>query len=338
MTQHAASLPDTPRHPGSKRFVLEVRHEPNQAESLARDVQAGLSQKPKSLPPKHFYDARGSQLFERICNTPEYYPTRTEQALLERHARAIVYKTRPSSIVELGSGSARKIATLLKAVESERQRCSYVPFDVSRSILEESGHQLMNEFTWLRVHAIVGDYDNDLESLPRFGTTLWMFLGGTIGNFSASQAVEFLQQVARNMRPGDRFLLGTDLVKATRVLNSAYNDSQGITAEFNKNVLRVINQQLGADFDLGSFEHVAFFDAAKQQIEMHLESTREQTVQIDRLGMHVHFAQGERLLTEISRKFTQGSVGRLLSQAGLRLESWLESPDGYFGLSLAQLA
>lgn len=336
MTQNAARLPTTPTANRSRQFRIDVHHGPQQTSTLASDVLAGLSEDPKSLPPKHFYDARGSELFEQICNTEEYYPTRSELALLEEHASFIVQETRPACIVELGSGSARKIRRLLNALEAETTECTYVPFDVSRSILEQSGRALGREFPWLRVHAIVGDYDRHLGKLPRLGPTLFMFLGGTIGNFDAQEAIAFLSNLAAHMHRGDHLLLGTDLVKDHAVLDRAYNDEQGITAAFNKNVLGVINRQLGGSFDLDAFDHIAFFEPSKEQIEMHLESSTEQTVRIDALGMQVKFARGERILTEISRKFTRRGVQRMLNQAGLNMRHWLEPDNGYFGLSLAR--
>lgn len=338
MTQTANCLSQSQRTTSGARFGLDVRYEPTGDTSLASDVFAGLSTAPKSLPPKYFYDARGSHLFEQICDTKEYYPTRTEQRLLERYADAIVRMSNPRSIVELGSGSARKISTVLNSVERQRLRCTYVPFDVSRTALEESGKALLDRFTWLQVHAIVGDFHKHLAALPKLHPTLFMFLGGTVGNFTPEQASAFLELLAGHMRPGDHLLLGTDLVKDTQVLNEAYNDSQGITAEFNKNVLSVINRELDATFDPEAFDHVAYFDTTKRQIEMYLESRQSQTVRIEELDLDVHFRTGERILTEISRKFTRGSVRRMLADAGLRLNAWFEPPDGYFGLSVAQLA
>ena len=336
MTEYAEMLRNTAQTARPPRFDLEVRGNRAALDGLARDVLLGLGRRPRSLPPKHFYDARGSELFELICSTPEYYPTRTEQALLERTAESIVRETHPACIVELGSGSARKISTLLKAIENAQAHCSYVPCDVSRSAIELSGRTLNDRFPWLSIHGIVGDYERDLDALPRLGPTLYMFLGGTIGNFEPEHAARFIASIAKHMRPGDHLLLGTDLVKHKSILNRAYNDSQGITADFNKNVLRVINQRLRADFDLATFEHVAYFNGEKQQIEMYLESRRAQTVHIGELDMAVQFAAGERILTEISRKFTRGSVKSMLAQGGLRLHSWFEPENGYFGLSIAE--
>ena len=338
MSQRAESLQQSAKTDAAPRVWIDVRHEANQTHALARDVNVGLRMRPKSIPPKHFYDAHGSLLFEKICDTSEYYPTRTEQSLLERNGQAIVTTTNPTCIVELGSGSARKVSTILGAVEQTGARCTYVPFDVSRSIVEASSSALVARFPWLSIHAIVGDFDKHLEALPRRGPTLFMFLGGTIGNFTPEEASAFLKQLAAHMQPEDHFLLGTDLVKDSDVLNRAYNDADGVTAAFNKNVLRVINHKLKGCFDLDSFEHIAYFDPDKAQIEMYLESLERQTVRIEGLEMDVEFAAGERILTEISRKFTKDGVRRMLKTAGLELTSWFEPLDGYFGLSLATRA
>ena len=327
--QASSSFEATPR------LAIDIRTVHDRARELARDVKSGLSAKPKAIPPKYFYDETGSKLFEEICETDEYYPTRTELALLERHAPSLVTDVAPRAMVELGSGSARKIRTLLAALGDSLSEFTYVPFDVSEPMLRESGQALLSEFEGLSVRGIVGDYDKDLEALPRLGSTLWLFLGGTIGNFEPTRAARFLGNVARHMREDDRLLLGTDLVKDTDVLNRAYNDARGVTERFNKNVLSVINQHLDADFDPSLFEHVAFFNTSKSQIEMYLESTREQVVRVEGLNTLVTLERGERILTEISRKFTLASVQRMLADAGLVLKTWMESDDAYFALSLA---
>jgi len=334
--QSAARLESLVFASGDARFKVDVHSKPEQHSSLAHDVLVGLRGAPKTLPPKYFYDEVGSQLFDQICDTPEYYPTRTEQALLERFADGIVHQTNPRCIVELGSGSARKISTVLAAVERSTARCRYVPFDVSRSMLEASSRELLVRFPWLEVHGIVGDYDRDLDALPLHGPTLFVFLGGTIGNFTPAEAALFLRKLRGHMRAGDHLLLGTDLIKDHDVLNAAYNDTAGLTARFNKNVLAVINRRLDARFDADAFRHVAFFNASEARVEMHLESTRAQSVPIRALGLEVEFAAGERILTEISRKFTRASVDRMLRAAGLGLDAWFSATNGYFGLSVAR--
>ncbi len=319
------------------RLVIDVRTVHDGTSELAADVRNGLCASKKAIPPKYFYDEEGSKLFELICETDEYYPTRTELGLLEAHAPRILREVEPRTIVELGSGSARKIRVLLGVLGNQLAHCTYVPFDVSEPMLRESGEALLAEFEGLSIRGIVGDYDRDLDALPRLGATVWLFLGGTIGNFEPEAASDFLGNIARHMRAEDRLLLGTDLVKSEAVLNDAYNDGAGVTERFNKNLLSVINQQLEADFDPSRFEHVAFFNTSRHQIEMYLESTRDQVVRVAGLNMDVRLSEGERILTEISRKFTRSSVERMLAAAGLELRDWLESDDAYFALSVAKL-
>jgi L-histidine Nalpha-methyltransferase len=320
-----------------ERLEVEV-HARDRRPALAEDVRRGLGSKPKWLPPKYFYDEHGARLFEAICDTPEYYPTRVEQALLERIAGDVIARCRPTDVVELGSGSARKTRILLEAVGRLLGAGRYVPFDVSEKMLRESSRALLERFEWLRVHAVVGDFDHDLGRLPAGERRLFLFLGGTIGNFHHGEDAEFLSRIARVLGPGDHLLLGTDLVKDHAVLNAAYNDEAGITAEFNKNVLAVINRELGGRFDLEDFEHVACYEPSAARIEMHLRARRELVVRIQALDLAVHFEAGETILTEISRKFTPESVSRLLEAAGLDLRGWFVPEDGAFGLSLSAKA
>lgn len=316
------------------RFTLRAPLE-RSTSTLAADVLEGLRSVPKRIPPKHFYDARGSKLFELICQTEEYYPTRTEQRLLEALAPDLMSRLRPTHLVELGSGSAQKTCALFDAAAATGLSCRYVPFDVSESALRGSTELLLRKYDWLHVEGVVGDYERHLSQIPAGRRRLFVFLGGTIGNFEPAAAVAFLRRVRDVMSPDDQFLLGTDLVKETAVLDRAYNDSGGLTEAFNKNVLLVVNRELGGRFDPDTFHHVAFFDARRSQIEMHLESRVDQRVPIAALDWTVEFRSGERVLTEISRKFTRRSVTELLSDAGLELLSWHEPPDGAFGLSLS---
>lgn len=304
--------------------------------TLEADVRRGLLSLPKSLPPKHFYDERGSRLFDRICETDAYYPTRAEEGLLAQIAGDVLLRSRPSTLVELGSGSARKGRCLLRAMDWIGARCLFVPFDVSEEILRRSAQALLAELPWLRVHGVVGDYDLHLDRIPRGGRRLWAFLGGTIGNFTEEEAAAFLRRVAESMGEGDRLLLGTDLVKEKGVLDRAYNDEEGYTAAFNRNVLLVINRELSADFDPSRFEHLAFFREDRSRIEMHLRSTIRQEVRIRALGLRIPFEAGETILTEISRKFTRGSVEAMLRTAGLELDEWYVPADGAFGISMAR--
>lgn len=317
-------------------LVIEVLSAP--ASSLAEDVRRGLLSTPKSLPSKYFYDEAGSILFDRICDTEEYYPTRAEMRLLGEVADEVVDRFRPSHLVELGSGAARKTRTLFRALQRRGLGCTYTPFDVSESMLRESAGSLTREFPWLTIHGVVGDYEHDLGRIPRKGKRLVAFLGGTIGNLTEDEGAAFLGKLARTMGPDDRLLLGTDLVKDATVLHRAYNDREGLTAAFNKNILQVVNRGLGADFDLERFSHLAFFDAEKAQIEMHLRAEEAHEVRIPRLDLRIPFEAGETIHTEISRKFTPRSVERLLAKAGLEMEAWYAPADRSFGLSVSRPA
>jgi L-histidine N-alpha-methyltransferase len=307
---------------------------------LADDVLDGLTRPFKELPPKHFYDARGSELFERICELPEYYPTRTERALLERHAAEVVELTRAGELVELGSGSAEKARILLGAMARAGTLERYVPLDVSAQALEQAAEELTAEYDGLRVDGVIGDFERHLDSLPDRDRRprIVALLGGTIGNFPPGTRRRLLRQIGQLLGGGDRLLLGTDLVKDPEVLEAAYDDPQGVTAEFNRNLLRVINRELDADFWPEAFEHVAFFDRRHEWIEMRLRARRPQSVLIARLGLRVEFAAGEELRTEISAKFTRRRLEADLAAAGLALERWYTDPGELFALSLASRA
>ena len=320
------------------RLRVETRSRENATLALARDVRRGLSGDTKQLPPKYFYDDVGSRLFDAICDTPEYYLTRSEHMLLQHIADQLVSAPAPSDLIELGSGAARKTRLLLDALGRAKVGCRYVPFDVSEEMLRRSARALLAEYPWLRVLGVVGDYERDLDPLPHGDSRMVAFLGSTIGNFERPAAVRFLRGIAKLLRRGETLVLGTDLVKDPRVLNAAYNDARGLTRDFNKNVLRVINRELGGNFDPDRFRHVAFFDEQASQIEMHLESTVTHTVAIESLELEVRFAAGERILTEISRKFTRDSVEALCAESGLALGGWFVSRDGYFALSRAHPA
>ncbi|MCA9646993.1 MAG: L-histidine N(alpha)-methyltransferase [Polyangiaceae bacterium] len=319
------------------RLLVDVHVRPGQSNTLREDALAGLTRTPKQLPPKHFYDTRGSELFDAICRTPEYYPTRTEQRLLEQVAERVMRSVRPTHLVELGSGMARKTHVLLTSAAGQGLQPRYVPFDVSESALRHSAETLLSSYGWLSVHGVVGDYDHHLHLIPRGDRRLIAFLGGTIGNFEQQDAIRFLQRVAKTMGPGDALLLGTDLVKAKATLDRAYNDAEGVTAAFNLNVLRVMNRELGANFDEARFKHIAFYDEDTRRIEMHLESLAEQRVRLGGLDLEVEFKLGERMRTEISRKFSEAAVAELLGAAGLELANWFTPSDQAFALSLARL-
>jgi L-histidine Nalpha-methyltransferase len=316
-------------------LAIDVRTPPAAERTLHEDVLDGLTRPFKEIPPKHFYDARGSDLFEQICELPEYYPTRTERAILERFAPAIAARTEAAELVELGAGYATKTRLLIDAMELER----FIPVDVSETTVRECARQLVAEYPGLSVHGLVGDFERHLVHLPQsVGTRVVAFLGGTIGNFPPGSRRRFLRTIARTLGDDGWLLLGTDLVKDPQVLEAAYDDSAGVTAEFNLNVLRVMNRELGADFDLDGFDHVAFWDAEREWIEMRLRSRRRQTVRFPDLDLTVHFDQREELRTEISAKFTPSRVQGDFAAAGLELVDWFTDDDDLFALSLARPA
>ena len=316
----------------SRRLPADYR-----AASLRADALAGLTATPKSLPPKWFYDAQGSALFEKITELPEYYPTRAEREILRATAAEIAALTGARTLVELGSGSSEKTRLLLDAL---RPRC-YVPVDVSEAALAAASDALTLSYPGLEVRAVVSDFTEEL-GLPASGEApaprLVAFLGSTIGNLVPGQRAAFLSQVRSELGPGDSFLLGTDLVKDPATLVAAYDDASGVTADFNKNVLAVLNAELGADFDRDAFEHVALWDAAAEWIEMRLRSVGEQTVHLPAIGLTVGFADGEEMRTETSAKFRRAGVEAELAAAGLRMHHWWTDSAGQFGLSVSSPA
>jgi L-histidine Nalpha-methyltransferase len=305
-------------------------------DDLRADVRAGLTATPKTLPPKYFYDARGSELFDDITRLPEYYLTRAETAILERHAAEIARLSRCESLVELGSGTSAKTRLLLRALLAAGTLREFVPFDLDPAVLTEASEALAAEYPSLRIAPFVGDFEHDLAAIPARGRRMIAFLGSTIGNLEPSARASFLKQVGAALQPGDTFLLGTDLVKDVGRLERAYDDAAGVTADFNRNVLRVVNRELGADFAVDEFEHVAVWDPAREWIEMRLRSGREQQVTIRDLGLVVRFAAGEELRTEISAKFRREVVEAELAAAGLETVRFWTDPDGDFALTLAR--
>ncbi|WP_406005506.1 L-histidine N(alpha)-methyltransferase [Streptomyces sp. NBC_00637] len=300
--------------------------------ALRADVQRGLSATPKTLPPKWFYDAHGSELFERITELPEYYPTRAEREILVDRAGEIAAAARARTLVELGSGSSEKTRHLLDALTGLD---TYVPVDVSESALTQAGRALIAERPGLGVHALIADFTAALTLPDTPGPRLVAFLGGTIGNLLPAERALFLASVRALLAPGDALLLGTDLVKDEGVLVRAYDDAAGVTAAFNKNVLAVVNRELGADFDPGAFEHVALWDAGNEWIEMRLRSRTAQTVKVPALDLAVDFAAGEELRTEVSAKFREEGVRGELAAVGLELSHWWTDGAGRFALSLS---
>lgn len=304
--------------------------------TLSRDVRDGLSASPKQLPSKYFYDERGSLLFEQITQLPEYYLTRSETALLERHAAGIARLTGFHQLVELGSGAARKIRLLIDAGLEQGNLRRYVPVEVSQDMVERSARKLAEGYPELEVHALVGDFETHLGQVPHGGGRLIALLGSTIGNFGELQSRALLSKVRSSMKRGDWLLLGTDLVKDRGELTAAYNDSQGVTAQFNLNILDVINRLVGGNFDPGAFDHVATYNEERSRIESYLRSTRDQTVRLDRLDLTVGFRKGELMRTEISTKYTRESAHNLLGSAGLKLMHWFTDARASFALSLSR--
>lgn len=304
--------------------------------SLLDDVKQGLLEEPRRLPAKYFYDDHGSQLFDKICDTQEYYPTRTEDALLEEVASEIIRLSKPQHVVELGSGTSRKTRRLLTACEEHNCEVTYWPFDVCEEIVKEASANLLDEYHWLDVKGLVGDYNAGLENLPALnGNSLYVFLGGTIGNFEHEHGVAFLKELRRTMSKNDRLLMGADRVKDTNILNAAYNDQLGITAAFNLNLLNVLNREIEADFDSDKFRHHAFFNKAESRIEMHLVATEQQTVTLPALDEKIQFDKGDTILTEISRKFTLKSLTEMLQEAGFAVTKHFSPENNYFSLVLA---
>jgi L-histidine N-alpha-methyltransferase len=306
------------------------------ARALREDVRAGLSATPKWLPPKWFYDARGSELFEQITRLPEYYPTRAEREILRTRAGEIAAITKAHTLVELGSGSSEKTRLLLDGLRDRGTLTSFVPLDVSESALREASGAINVDYPTLDVHGVVGDFTAHLDKLPGEPPRIVAFLGGTIGNLIPAEREAFHTSIRDVLEAGEWLLLGTDLVKDPATLVAAYDDSAGVTAEFNKNVLRVINRQLGADFDVDAFEHVAIWDADNEWIEMHLRATRAMQVLIPEIHLEVTFSEGEELSTEISAKFHRSGVEAELDKAGFTPAAWWTDSEARFALSLWQ--
>jgi L-histidine N-alpha-methyltransferase len=305
------------------------------AHALRRDVLDGLARTPKTLPPKWFYDAEGSDLFDQITRLPEYYPTRAEAAILRRRAADIAAASGADTLVELGSGTSEKTRILLDALRDGGALRRFIPFDVDASVLTAAGVAIGEEYPGVEIDAVCGDFERHLGKIPQVGRRLVAFLGSTIGNLTAGPRAEFLSALSSSLQPGDTVLLGTDLVKDVDRLVRAYDDSAGVTARFNKNVLAVVNRELDADFDLAAFEHVALWNADEERIEMWLRASTPQRVHINDLGLTVDFAAGEEMLTEVSCKFRPDGVADELAAAGLRRIDWWTDPAGDFGLSLA---
>lgn len=319
----------------TRDLTVDVHLLPGDLErALRADVRRGLTASPKDLPPKWFYDHRGSELFDRITRLPEYYPTRREREILEREATNIA-DLGADTLVELGSGTSEKTRILLEAMREEGSLARYCPFDVSEEFLRVAAADLAEQHPWLAVHAVVGDFERHLGHLPGGGTRLVAFLGSTIGNLDPDGRARFLGELAAALEPGDALLLGTDLVKDPARLVAAYDDAEGVTAEFNKNVLRVIDRELDADLDPDAFDHVAVWDPDERWIEMRLRARHAHQARVGALDLDVPFAAGEEVRTEISAKLDRPRVEAELAAAGFALRHWWTDEAGDFALSLS---
>ena len=305
------------------------------AQALRKDVREGLSQSPKSLPPKWFYDSVGSDLFDQITRLPEYYPTRAEAQILRARSAEIAEASGADTLVELGSGTSEKTRLLLNALSERESLRRFVPFDVDAEMLNAAGSAIQHEYPGVEIDAVCGDFEEHLGKIPRVGRRLVVFLGSTIGNMTHGPRAQFLSTLSDTLQPGDSLLLGTDLVKDADRLVRAYDDSAGITAQFNRNVLAVVNRELHADFAIDAFAHVAKWNTDEERIEMWLRAVTAQRVAIADLDMTVDFAAGEEMLTEVSCKFRPQGVASELAAAGLQRTHWWTDPAGDFGLSLA---
>lgn len=304
--------------------------------SLMRDVQHGLTSRPKTLLPKYFYDSVGSELFEQITELPEYYLTRTESQLLSSVARTTISRVRPEEVIELGSGSSTKAKVVLEPAYATGQLSSYIPFDVSESALTIAAEELTQEYPSLNVHGIVGDFEKDLDKIPQpSGRRLLLLLGSTIGNLNADSRHTFLRAIRAILGPEDALLLGVDLVKSVDMLHAAYNDKLGITAAFNLNILTVLNRELGANFNPDEFQHYAFYNPSSARVEMHLIPYVKQIVAIESLRLSIEIQPNESIWTESSYKFTRESTVTMLETAGFSLKNWSTDSDEQVGLVLA---
>jgi len=305
---------------------------------MLEEVLAGLTAKPRAIPPKYFYDDHGSLLFDRICGTKEYYLTRTETALLISHGTDIIATARPAQILELGSGISHKIRLLLDACSKLSHTCEYAPFDVCAEMVDLATNRLASDYAWLTIKPLLGDYHAGLGNLPEAGgVRLLAFLGSSIGNFTAAAGREFVRDIRHYLQPGDFFLLGADRVKSAEILHAAYNDADGITAEFNLNILRVVNRSIQANFDPGNFSHSAVYNEDLGQIEMYLIAKQDQEIQLGKTGTSIRLVAGERILTEISRKYEVAELMSMLDDNGFNLVRHYQPDNHWYSLLLAQV-
>jgi L-histidine Nalpha-methyltransferase len=317
--------------------VVDVYLTADHAErSLRQDARLGLTNSPKWLPSKWFYDKRGSDLFEQITRLPEYYPTRAEASILAAHAGDIAARTGAHTLVELGSGSSEKTRLLLDALQAHGTLREYVPLDVSESALRDAVTAMHGDYPMLAIHGVVGDFTQHLDLIPGQAPRMVAFLGGTIGNLFPDERTTFLGELRDTLAPGEWLLLGTDLVKNPDVLVPAYDDAAGVTADFNRNVLAVLNRELGADFDVENYEHVAIWDPENEWIEMRLRAAADAQVTLSVLALDIVVQNGEEIRTEISAKFRREGIAGELATAGFSLDCWWTDPEGRFALSLAR--
>ncbi|HWW91838.1 MAG TPA: L-histidine N(alpha)-methyltransferase [Vicinamibacteria bacterium] len=322
-----------------KPTIVRARLRADPVAQMAEEIRAGLAEPLPSLPCKYFYDDRGSELFDDITRVPEYYQTRTEEGILERIAADVIRRTQPRELVELGAGLGRKIRLLVNAAPGVADGGRLILFDVNETCLEEAGARLLGEYPALAVTGIVGDFDSpDLDLLGPGKGRLAVFFAGTIGNLHPSEVPPFLRRLAGSLGPGDAFLVGVDLVKDEARLNAAYNDAAGVTAEFNRNILRVVNQRLDGDFDPAAFDHVAFYDPERAWVEMRLRARRALDVRIKRAGLQLHYERGDEIRTEISCKYTRESFEALLRGTSLTPEQWYTDDGQLFALVLLRSA
>lgn len=322
--------------PIDQRIEIDTQLDPHSSESDLQELRRGLLAERRSLPSKYFYDEKGSKLFEQITELPEYYPTRTEKALLQETAERIGQLTGAEELVELGAGAATKTRVLLDAMQKTGRLRLYVPFDVSETEVRRVATQLAREYPELHIHGIVADFVHHLTVIPEGSPRLVILLGSTIGNYTADQAMGLLQRLSDHMESGDFFLLGADLIKGQDVLERAYNDEDGVTAEFNRNILSVVNQKVGGNFDPLLFTHRAVYDSELCRIEMRLEATQDHRVTLPDLDLDLEFAKGDSILTEISCKYDRPRIEALLDASGFQMDYWFTDPLQLFALTLAR--
>jgi L-histidine N-alpha-methyltransferase len=321
-----------------QRERIRVRVTAEDPKRVLRDIREGLVSTPREISPRFFYDDHGSELFEKITELPEYYPTRTETAILASIADELEGLTGAQELIELGSGAATKTRVLLDAMHDSGNLRRYIPFDVSEGIVRRVAGELLAEYPELIVHAVIGDFSTHLDEIPDGRRRLCLFLGGTIGNFKPEEGTRFLEDVHGNLDAGDHLLLGTDLIKDRDRLHAAYNDRRGVTAAFNRNCLSVLNALTGGDFDPEAFAHEAFYREPEHRIEMWLRASGPQHVRLPGIGLELDLAEGERIRTEISTKYDQPKVEAMLAGGGFELVRFWTDPDALFALSLARRA